>query len=74
MALVRQFLNKKTSDALEAAETLRDYCKSIDCSSESCIFHRDGDDCLLMSEDLNNNYIERGELPAPEGWRLDLCD
>lgn len=73
MSLIKEWLNKQTRDALEAAETLKAYCKSMSC--QDCIFHASNDDdCLLTSLELNEDYIERGELSSPGGWLLDQIE
>ena len=69
MALIREFLNAETRAAIEAAETLRDYCASRFC--ENCIFHYKYDDCLLMTDNPNN---AEESAPAPYGWALDKCN
>lgn len=74
MALIKKWLKDEPRAAIDAAETLKTYCKNhVAEGCENCIFHYRNDYCLLMTDEYND-ASDAGFAPSPDGWRLDLCE
>ena len=63
MALVRQFLRNDVRDALDAAETIKQFCKDRG-NCGKCPFETN-EGCLFLAENA--------EL-SPAGWNLDALE